>query len=605
LKLYDIPTAGYSWAGEADMNGLNSNIRVNFPEDGLYEFSADALSGSFQFLVNNDFIQKTVESASTVTYFVPAGTHALTIDQETNSNSDWSLDVSNVGDSHDSLPYEKMGGQIGGTGNDFTTEWLPINLSAATEVNIATTFDGAATDDVLLTVLDENDAVIDTLTVYGEETTWMTLDLPAGTSRLKLDAAGNTGWSDYEIYVSTIPSAAAYTWDGNAIDIGANSHIRVSFPTSGVYSFTQSIDLGNGRFQFLINDDYVQKTIETSETTTYFIPAGTHDLVIDQDSTLGADWQVAMSGPVAAMDTLPYTQMGGELGGAGNDFMQEWLPVHVGTDTPVNAVIDIVGDSADAVTVEVWDASSKVAEIGPIYGTESLWATFTLPADGRLYLVANGGNATEVSYEVEIIEIPGPTFSWGGTSLDGTENSVIEVDLQVSGIYTIEGDFLEGFASIAIDPPTSLTSVQNTPNSIDADFTIVVDLDAGTHTFAVMQGNFPTSTWAYTITLATADPPTISSVTPDVVSAGKQTTITINGTNFMDDAGVTLIGDTDYPLATTYVSSTQLTAVVPATVAIDLYDVQVTNPDTQSATLTDGLEVIEYYIFLPVIMKAD
>jgi hypothetical protein len=42
---------------------------------------------------------------------------------------------------------------------------------------------------------------------------------------------------------------------------------------------------------------------------------------------------------------------------------------------------------------------------------------------------------------------------------------------------------------------------------------------------------------------------------------------------------------------------------VPANVAIDLYDVQVVNPDDQSDTLPEGLEVVQFHIFLPVIVK--
>ncbi|MCZ7671115.1 MAG: hypothetical protein M5U34_30210 [Chloroflexi bacterium] len=63
-----------------------------------------------------------------------------------------------------------------------------------------------------------------------------------------------------------------------------------------------------------------------------------------------------LSGPLAAHDTLPYQKQGGEIGGSGNDFSEEWLPVHVGTDTLVNAVLTIAGADADAVTLEVGTA---------------------------------------------------------------------------------------------------------------------------------------------------------------------------------------------------------------------------------------------------------
>ena len=237
--------------------------------------------------------------------------------------------------------------------------------------------------------------------------------------------------------------------------------------------------------------------------------------------------------------------------------------------------------------------------ITPVYGTESVWATFTLPANGRLNLKANGANVSEISYEISIIDIPAPAFTWEGTSLDGTLNSTIEMDLQASGLYHIEGNFPVGFASLLIDPATV-----NAPFSPNADFNMDVNLSAGLHTFVVAQGaSFPTSTWVYTVTLVSADAPTITSVNPDSVATGVETTITVNGTNFLDGAVVKLLGDTDYTLVTTHVSGTQVTAVVPANVDIDLYDVQVVNPDDQSDTLPEGLEVVQFHIFLPVIVK--
>ncbi len=604
LTLYHIPDAGTSWDGFADGSGLNSKIRVNFPTNGLYTFDLNADSGRYQFLVDSEYIQKTVETgADTVAYFVPAGVHSLMIVQDDAVDTDWNLDISNVGAGHDALPYMKSGGDIGGTTNDFDTEWLPINLSAATAVNIATTITGTSGDSVVLNVRNAANSIIKSLTINADETTWMTLQLPAGTSRLELVATGNTGTAAYEVLVTTIPTATNYSWDGNSIDSGANSHIRLSFPQSGLYTFDYDVDSGNGRYQFLVNEDFLQKTVEDDGSVVYYVPAGTQDLIIDQDSTLGADWSLNISGPGAANDTLPYTKNGGEIGGTGNDFTQEWLPVYVGTETMVNAVISIDGDTGDAVSLEVWDTVTRTETIEMVYGTESVWATFTLPAGGRLLLTAEG-NTTPVAYDIEIIAIPTPTFSWDGTSLAANPlNSTIEMDIQASGVYRVQGVTSEGFTAIAIDP----TPVVNSPAVADSQINLQVHLDAGLHTFAVIQGTtgdgYVTSSWVYTVTLITADAPEISSVTPATVRSGQETTITVDGSTFLDGAKVWLRGDKDYELTTTYVSGLQLTAVVPANVDIDLYDVQVINPDTQSDTLADGLEVIYNTIFLPMIIK--
>ena len=140
--------------------------------------------------------------------------------------------------------------------------------------------------------------------------------------------------------------------------------------------------------------------------------------------------------------------------------------------------------------------------------------------------------------EVEIIDLPQPTFSWDGVSLAGTENSVIEMDFQVGGTYKIEGNFDAGFAAIAVDP-SPLAPVPTSPMTINADYEIFVDLDAGTHTFVVMQGNSATNSWAYTVTLETAYAPSITNVSPATIYSGAETTITIDGENFLDGAVVT------------------------------------------------------------------
>lgn len=594
LTLYHIPDAGTSWAGYAAATGLNSEIRVNFPADGLYAFDLTAHNGRYQFVLASDFIQKTVETSSSVTYFVPAGLHNLVVAQDSAVNTDWEITIDDVGAAHDALPYTKSGGEIGGAANDFDKEWLPINLSAATAVNIATTLNGASADNVVLNVRDASDAIIEAMTIYGQETTWMTLDLPAGTNRLELVADSNANPVTYEVLVTAIPAAANYHWDGSSLDVGDNSQIRVAFNQSGLYSFTYGVD--NGRYQFFVNEEFVQKTAEADGAVVYYVPQGTHDLTIDQDSSSGADWDLMLSGPLAAHDTLPYQKQGGEIGGSGNDFSEEWLPVHVGTDTLVNAVLTIAGADADTVTLEVWDGASLLETVAPVYGTESVWATFTLPADGRIHLTADG-NGSPIAYAVEIIDIPSPTFSWAGTSLARTLNSTIQVDLQVGGFYKIQGDYATGFASLLIDPP----ALNHAPQS---DLDMIVELNAGLHSFVTLQGDsFPTSSFLYTITLESAYAPEIISVTPPELFAGKESVITLNGANFLDGAVVKLLGDSDYTLVTTYLSGSVLTAVVPATVDLGLYTVEVTNPDTQSATLVDGLEVVKTSVFLPFITK--
>jgi hypothetical protein len=73
-------------------------------------------------------------------------------------------------------------------------------------------------------------------------------------------------------------------------------------------------------------------------------------------------------------------------------------------------------------------------------------------------------------------------------------------------------------------------------------------------------------------------PPTITSLSStSTVATGATFTLTINGTNFLPGAGVTVAKWNSTALATTYVSSTLLTAVVPATL--------IANPVTASISV--------------------
>ncbi|MBK9613810.1 hypothetical protein [Candidatus Amarobacter glycogenicus] len=51
-------------------------------------------------------------------------------------------------------PTKKTGGDLGGTANDFTEEWLPIHLGQAAAVNMSVSVDGAAADSLLVEVMD-------------------------------------------------------------------------------------------------------------------------------------------------------------------------------------------------------------------------------------------------------------------------------------------------------------------------------------------------------------------------------------------------------------------------------------------------------------------
>ncbi|MBI5839464.1 MAG: IPT/TIG domain-containing protein [Chloroflexi bacterium] len=82
----------------------------------------------------------------------------------------------------------------------------------------------------------------------------------------------------------------------------------------------------------------------------------------------------------------------------------------------------------------------------------------------------------------------------------------------------------------------------------------------------------------------------ITSVTPDSIVNGTSNTITIIGTGFADTSVVLLSGYG--ALATTFLNSGTLTAVVPAGITAGNYDVTVKNSDSDSTTCSQCLVVI-------------
>jgi hypothetical protein len=93
---------------------------------------------------------------------------------------------------------------------------------------------------------------------------------------------------------------------------------------------------------------------------------------------------------------------------------------------------------------------------------------------------------------------------------------------------------------------------------------VPASLIAGIGTAGVTVSNVTGTTSSATVTI-NPPPPVITSLTPDSVLTSKGAfTMTVNGTNFQPGTGATVVRWNNSALTTTYVSSTQLTAVVPA-----------------------------------------
>jgi hypothetical protein len=181
----------------------------------------------------------------------------------------------------------------------------------------------------------------------------------------------------------------------------------------------------------------------------------------------------------------------------------------------------------------------------------------------------------------------------------------------LNGTYHVELTWTEGFGNIYIDGGLLLSQ-------LEGGIAFDTDLTAGLHDFTVVQisdpVNFPATTWMASINLVAAEAPQLTAVTPVTVPLGTATTITLTGVNLAAGAAVELSDGTNiYTLGNvTRLSNTQMTAVVPNNVPLGTYDITITNPDDQEATLTEGLMVVEpaptpptsFNVFLPFVARA-
>jgi len=604
LTLYHLPTAGYDWTGMADGMGVNSHVRVIFPTNGLYDFDlGEGGAGRYQFKLNDEYVLKTAENNTAVSYYIPAGTHDLYLNQDSGAGADWNVDISAVGAGNDSLPYTKTGGDLGAASNDFETEWLPVRLATETAVNMKTTLTGTTDDSATILVYNANDTAIMTATVYANETNWTTFDLPTGINRIKIVAdGGNADPLSYEFGLYDLPTAT-YGWTGVGDDMGQNSHIRMIFPANGLYDFDFG-ESGGGRYQFLLNQNAIQKTVEGNTAVTYYVPAGTHDLYIDQDETLGADWAVTITNTGVANDALPYSKFGGNIGGGGNDFVDEWLPLNTGVDGMVNIIITMTGNTTDSLELSLWDNLTTTMNMSPLYGTETVWAATALSSNARIHLVADAGNTDAMAYEIAVRSIPVPTYTWSGASLANGINSVTQLNMPVSGEYRVYVSLPEGSANVVLDNVTAVLQPEGVVTG-GINYFFDVPLTAGAHTFTVEQEHgFVKTSWTLSTTLLNATSPIVSSITPtETTPAAAINNAVITGENFMAGATVDLDNGSAHSLSVTFVSATQLLVDIPSGLDLGIYDVVVTNPDTQSGVLIDGFLVKLEKVFLPLILK--
>jgi hypothetical protein len=506
-----------AWSGLARGNGLQSSIQLLVPTAGRYRFTLGATGGSFQLKVDANAILKTVVPGKAPTpsdsvYYVNAGVHTFAIIQDPAATLvTWSVALASVGDI-DALPSSESGQVLGG-GAFFTDERVPLQVAAAQPVNLSITVTGGVGDSLVIELYNGTTKVFTSSKVYGGEVAWWNSSLAAGANALHIVATGNSAALAYTVSVTPV-ARAPFTWSGvtygnTARANSGHSSIQLTFPAAGLYRF--SLGASAGRYQLLLDDRYLQKTVTdtTSTVFTAFVAAGSHKLLMAQDPAAATTrWSVGVASVTAASDVLPFSRVGGTLGGMGNAFREEWLPLRVASGVPINLKVSAIGAISDSLRVELYNSGSLVYSAATVYGNEVFWGTSAVASGTNLiHIVAASGTTGQLGYQIELRNVASIPTTWQGVARDSGLNSVVQLTAPVAGTYAVTLTVTEGAGQVLIDQ-TALATLQARPAvSPTASKTVLhVPLTAGMHTFKWQQdASQPRTVWQIATALRRAD----------------------------------------------------------------------------------------------------
>ena len=506
-----------AWSGIARGNGLQSSIQLLVPAAGRYRFTLNATGGSFQLKVDANYILKTVvpgkaPSPSDSAYYLSAGVHTFAIVHDPAATLvNWNMALASLGDI-DTVPSSESSQVLGG-GTFFAEERVPLQVGTAQPVNLSINVTGGASDSLVVELYNGATKVFTSSKVFGGEVAWWSSSLAAGANALRVVATGNSAALAYTVSVHAV-AQAPFTWSGvtygnTARANSGHSSIQLTFPSAGLYRFT--LGASTGRYQLLLDDRYLQKTVTdtTSTAFTAFVSAGSHKLLMAQDpAATTTRWSVAVTSATGASDVLPFSRTGGTLGGTGNAFHEEWLPLRAAAAGPINLKVTATGAANDSLRVELYHSSQLAYSAGTIYGGEVFWGNATLASGTNLiHIVAAANNTGQLGYQIELRNVASIPTTWQGVARDAGLNSVVQLNAPVAGTYVVTLTVTEGSGQVLIDQST-LAALQAQPSlSPTANTTVLhVSLSAGMHTFKCKQDSSqPRTVWQIATKLRRAD----------------------------------------------------------------------------------------------------
>ena len=355
--------------------------------------------------------------------------------------------------------------------------------------------------------------------------------------------------------------------DGKLDLVVANSCGKSAACSNG----TASVLLGDGKGNFTFKTDVDLGKQVSSVALADLKGAGKLDLI----AANSADNQVGVllgNGDGTFKSQVPYAVGVGPSGVVVADFDGDGLP-DVAVANLKNSTVSLLHGNGDGTL-----ATAVAYAVG--LGPDAL-AALDLTGSGRLALVTANGNSgsSPTGNDVTVLAnaggagplAPAPTVTSvdpvGGPLAGGTVVTITGTGFQSGATVTFGG---VAATNVTFGSATQITATSpaNPAGAVDV---VVTNPDA----------QFGTLTAGYLY----ANAPTVTSVSPVGGPLAGGTVVTITGTGFQSGATVTFGGVA--ATSVTFGSATQITATSPAHAA-GAVDVVVTNPDTQTGTLTAG-----------------
>lgn len=297
----------------------------------------------------------------------------------------------------------------------------------------------------------------------------------------------------------------------------------------------------------------------------------TGQIIITSDEATNSPQAVTVHGMVLAAPPLKLTGDFFMFQSQGEDPPPQTLSVSAASPTPftVSASSDgnwLAVSSSSLVTPATLTAFVKTAgvEDGFHDGTLTLFATQPSGPPIPMHVL--------VSLILHHVPAPALTNLFPSSATAGGP----AFTLSIYGTNFAGGD---GVLWNGVPLPTTLVSVTELQAAVAANQIASAAIVSVT---VSIPGGMPSNALAFTINASALKAPTLTSLLPSSATVGQPFTLTVNGTNFLNGARVQW---NSAPLMTTYISSTQLQAAVPASdIAVPgIVNVTVLNPDASTS----------------------